>query len=495
MAVASRLAVARVVSPDGGAGTGRRGPSGFAAAAAAARRGRRRGGAVAASPPTEEVAQMTEPLTKDDLVAYLASGCKPKENWRIGTEHEKFGFDVETLRPITYDQISGILNGLAERFEWDKIMEEGHVIGLKQGKQNISLEPGGQFELSGAPLETLHQTCAEVNSHLYQVKAVGEEMGVGFLGLGFQPKWPLSDIPIMPKGRYEIMRNYMPKVGSLGLDMMFRTCTVQVNLDFSSEQDMISKFRASLALQPIATAIFANSPFKEGKPNGFLSLRSHIWTDTDNNRSGMLPFVFDNSFGFEQYVDYALDVPMYFVYRNKKYLDCTGMSFRDFMVGKLPQVPGELPTLNDWENHLTTIFPEVRLKRYIEMRGADGGPWRRLCALPAFWVGLLYDEESLQSILDMTADWTKEEREMLRRKVPVTGLKTPFRDGYVRDLAEDVLQLAKNGLERRGYKEVGFLREVDEVVRTGVTPAERLLNLYETKWNRSVDPVFEELLY
>ncbi|CAM0958142.1 unnamed protein product [Alopecurus aequalis] len=495
MAVASRLAVARVVAPDGGR-RGRR--QGFAAVgfpAAAARSGRRRGGAVAASPPTEEVAQLTEPLTKEDLVAYLASGCKPKENWRIGTEHEKFGFDVETLRPITYDQISAILNGLAERFEWDKIVEDNHVIGLKQGGQNISLEPGGQFELSGAPLETLHQTCAEVNSHLYQVKAVGEEMGVGFLGLGFQPKWPLSDIPIMPKGRYEIMRNYMPKVGSLGLDMMFRTCTVQVNLDFSSEQDMINKFRASLAMQPIATAIFANSPFKEGKPNGFLSLRSHIWTDTDNNRSGMLPFVFDSTFGFEQYVDYALDVPMYFVYRNKQYLDCTGMSFRDFMVGKLPQVPGELPTLNDWENHLTTIFPEVRLKRYIEMRGADGGPWRRLCALPAFWVGLLYDEESLQSILDMTADWTKEEREMLRRKVPVTGLKTPFRDGYVRDLAEDVLQLAKNGLERRGYKEVGFLREVDEVVRTGVTPAERLLNLYETKWNRSVDPVFQELLY
>ncbi|CAL5097151.1 unnamed protein product [Urochloa decumbens] len=530
MAVASRLAVARV-SPDGAgpaaAGRRRRGRSaGFASvglppAAAAARKGRRRGGAVAASPPTEEAVQMTEPLTKDDLVAYLASGCKPKENWRIGTEHEKFGFEVDTLRPIKYDQIRDILNGLAERFDWDKIMEEDNVIGLKQGKQSISLEPGGQFELSGAPLETLHQTCAEVNSHLYQVKAVGEEMGIGFLGLGFQPKWALSDIPIMPKGRYEIMRNYMPKVGTLGLDMMFRTCTVQVNLDFSSEKDMIRKFRAGLALQPIATAIFANSPFKEGKPNGFLSLRSHIWTDTDNNRAGMLPFVFDDSFGFEHYVDYALDVPMYFVYRNKKYIDCTGMSFRDFMQGKLPQVPGELPTLNDWENHLTTIFPEVifihymvaylstlvyrtlscgfclqvRLKRYLEMRGADGGPWRRLCALPAFWVGLLYDEESLQSILDMTSDWTKEEREMLRRKVPVTGFKTPFRDGYVRHLAEEVLTLAKNGLERRGYKEVGFLREVEQVVSTGVTPAERLLNLYETKWQRNVDRVFEHLLY
>ncbi|CAD6273081.1 unnamed protein product [Miscanthus lutarioriparius] len=499
MAVASRLAVARV-SPDGArpaaAGRGRtRGLAVVRLPPAAMTGRRRRGGAVAASPPTEEAVQMTEPLTKEDLVAYLVSGCKPKENWRIGTEHEKFGFEVDTLRPIKYDQIRDILNGLAERFDWDKIMEGDNVIGLKQGKQSISLEPGGQFELSGAPLETLHQTCAELNSHLYQVKAVGEEMGIGFLGLGFQPKWALSDIPIMPKGRSEIMRNYMPKVGTLGLDMMFRTCTVQVNLDFSSEQDMIRKFRAGLALQPIATAIFANSPFKEGKPNGFLSLRSHIWTDTDNNRAGMLPFVFDNSFGFEQYVDYALDVPMYFVYRNKKYIDCTGMSFKDFMQGKLPQAPGELPTLNDWENHLTTIFPEVRLKRYLEMRGADGGPWRRLCALPAFWVGLLYDEESLQSIIDMTFDWTKEEREMLRRKVPLTGLKTPFRDGYVRDLAEEVLKLAKSGLERRGYKEVGFLREVDEVVRTGVTPAERLLNLYETKWQRNVDHVFEHLLY
>ncbi|PWZ16838.1 Glutamate--cysteine ligase A, chloroplastic [Zea mays] len=458
MAVASRLAVARV-SPDGArpaaaAAAGGRGRSGLAAVRLPSTAGwvrrRGRGGAVAASPPTEEAVQMTEPLTKEDLVAYLVSGCKPKENWRIGTEHEKFGFEVDTLRPIKYDQIRDILNGLAERFDWDKIMEENNVIGLKQGKQSISLEPGGQFELSGAPLETLHQTCAEVNSHLYQVKAVGEEMGIGFLGLGFQPKWALSDIPIMPKGRYEIMRNYMPKVGTLGLDMMFRTCTVQVNLDFSSEQDMIRKFRAGLALQPVVI-------------NTVTLICSHIWTDTDNNRAGMLPFVFDDSFGFEQYVDYALEVPMYFVYRNKKYIDCTGMSFRDFMQGKLPQAPGELPTLNDWENHLTTIFPEVRLKRYLEMRGADGGPWRRLCALPAFWVGLLYDEESLQSILDMTFDWTKEEREMLRRKVPSTGLKTPFRDGYVRDLAEEVLKLAKNGLERRGYKEVGFLREVDEV--------------------------------
>ncbi|KAJ9173609.1 hypothetical protein P3X46_016726 [Hevea brasiliensis] len=450
---------------------------------------------VAASPPTEDTVIAAEPLTKEDLVGYLASGCKPKEKWRIGTEHEKFGFELGTLRPMKYEQIADLLNGIAERFDWEKIMEGDNIIGLKQGKQSISLEPGGQFELSGAPLETLHQTCAEVNSHLYQVKAVAEEMGIGFLGIGFQPKWAVKDIPVMPKGRYEIMRNYMPKVGSLGLDMMFRTCTVQVNLDFSSEADMIRKFRAGLALQPIATALFANSPFTEGKPNGYLSMRSHIWTDTDNNRTGMLPFVFDDSFGFEQYVDFALDVPMYFVYRKKKYIDCTGMSFRDFMAGKLPCIPGELPNLNDWENHLTTIFPEVRLKRYLEMRGADGGPWRRLCALPAFWVGLLYDEISLQNVMDMVADWTPKETQMLRNKVPKTGLKTPFRDGLLKHVAEDVLKFAKDGLERRGFKEIGFLNEVAEVVRTGVTPAEKLLELYNGKWGQSVDPVFEELLY
>ncbi|KAI9174067.1 hypothetical protein LWI28_011403 [Acer negundo] len=450
---------------------------------------------VAASPPTEDAVIATEPLTKEDLVKYLASGCKPKEKWRIGTEHEKFGFEFGTLRPMKYGQIAELLNSIAERFDWEKVMEHEYIIGLKQGQQSISLEPGGQFELSGAPLETLHQTCAEVNSHLYQVKAVAEEMGIGFLGIGFQPKWGIKDIPVMPKGRYEIMKNYMPKVGTLGLDMMFRTCTVQVNLDFSSEADMIRKFRAGLALQPIATALFANSPFTEGKPNGYLSMRSQIWTDTDNNRAGMLPFVFDDSFGFEQYVDYALDVPMYFVYRKKKYIDCSGMSFRDFLVGKLPCLPGELPTLNDWENHLTTIFPEVRLKRYLEMRGADGGPWRRLCALPAFWVGILYDEVSLQNVLDITADWTAEERQMLRNKVPKTGLKTPFRDGLLGHVAQDVLKLAKDGLERRGYKESGFLNAVAEVVRTGVTPAEKLLEMYDWKWAQSVDPVFEELLY
>ncbi|KAK0586437.1 hypothetical protein LWI29_006833 [Acer saccharum] len=415
---------------------------------------------VAASPPTEAAVIATEPLTKEDLVGYLAAGCKPKEKWRIGTEHEKFGLSLEHY-----------------------------------GKQNISLEPGGQFELSGAPVETLHQTCAELTSHLQQVKAISEEMGIGFLGIGFHPKWGINEIPVMPKGRYEIVTNYMPKVGTLGIDMMYRTCTVQVNLDFSSEADMIKKFRASLALQPIATALFANSPFTEGKPNGYLSMRSQIWTDTDNNRTGMLPFVFDDSFGFEQYVDYALDVPMYFIYRKKKYIDCSGMSFREFMAGKLPHLPGELPTLNDWELHLGTIYPEVRLKRYLEMRGADAGSRGSLCALPAFWVGLLYDEVALQNVVDMTADWTLEEKQMLRNKVTKTALKTPFRDGLLKHVAQDVLKLAKDGLERRGFKESGFLNAVAEVARTGVTPAEKLLEMYHGEWTQSVDPAFQELLY
>ncbi|XP_023532656.1 glutamate--cysteine ligase, chloroplastic-like isoform X1 [Cucurbita pepo subsp. pepo] len=450
---------------------------------------------VATGAPAEEATVATQPLTKEDLVAYLASGCKPKEKWRIGTEHEKFGFQIGSLRPMTYEQISGLLNGLAERFGWEKVMEGSDIIGLRQGMQGISLEPGGQFELSGAPLQTLHQTCAEVNSHLYQAKAVAEEMGIGFLGIGFQPKWRREDIPMMPKGRYKIIENYMPKVGSLGLDMMLRTCTVQVNLDFDSEADMIRKFRVGLALQPIATALFANSPFTEGKSNGYLSMRSQIWTDTDNSRTGMLPFVFDDSFGFEKYVDYALDVPMYFIYRKKKFIDCSGMSFRDFMAGKLSPVPGEFPTLSDWENHLTTIYPEVRLKRYLEMRGGDGGPWRRICALPAFWVGLLYDEVSLQNALDITADWTPEERQMLRNEVPITGLNTPFRDGLLKHVAQDVVELAKDGLKRRGFKESGFLNEVTEVARTGVTLAEKMLGLYNGKWGQNVDPVFEELLY
>jgi glutamate--cysteine ligase len=365
----------------------------------------------------------------------------------------------------------------------------------------VTLEPAGQLELSGAMLTDIHQTCRETNLHLREVKTVSEELGLGFLGMGFQPKWRRDEMPWMPKGRYKIMRDYMPKRGNLGLDMMTRTCTVQVNLDFSSEADMVKKFRVSLALQPIATALFADSPFTEGKPNGYLSYRSHIWTDTDPDRTGMLDFVFEDGFGFERYVDYLLDVPMYFSYRGGEYIDAAGMSFRDFMAGKLPAIPGALPTMRDWADHMTTAFPEVRLKKYLEMRGADGGPWNRLCALPALWVGLLYDDEALDAAWDLVKDFSLAERNALRDGVPKQALKLRFRNGTVRELALEALKIAGAGLARRarpnrnGASEAVFLEPMVEFALANETPAERKLALYHGPWQGSVDPVFREFAY
>eukprot|EP00195_Chlamydomonas_chlamydogama_P012078 CAMPEP_0202896458 /NCGR_PEP_ID=MMETSP1392-20130828/5462_1 /ASSEMBLY_ACC=CAM_ASM_000868 /TAXON_ID=225041 /ORGANISM="Chlamydomonas chlamydogama, Strain SAG 11-48b" /LENGTH=492 /DNA_ID=CAMNT_0049581827 /DNA_START=127 /DNA_END=1605 /DNA_ORIENTATION=- len=437
----------------------------------------------------------TVPLPKEDLVNYLKSGCRPKSAWRIGTEHEKLAFNLKDNRRLSYDEIAMVLRKLESRFGWQPIMEGPYIIGVTQEGQSVTLEPGGQFELSGAPVETIHKTCAEVNSHLYQVKAIAEELGMGFLGVGFDPKWSVPDIPIMPKDRYNLMKAYMPTVGSMGLDMMFRTCTVQVNLDFESEQDMIEKFRIGLALQPIANALFANSPFKEGKPTGCLSTRGHVWTDVDKSRTGGLPFVFENNMSFERYVDYAMDVPMYFVYRDGGYVNALGQSWRDFMAGKLPALPGEYPTLADWANHLTTIFPEVRLKKFLEMRGADGGPWRMLCALPAFWVGLIYEPEAQRQALDLIADWTPAEREYLRVEVPRLGLRTPFRGKTVHDVAKQVINIARGGLERRGYDEAHFLKRLEVIVETGLSQADLLLDLYNSKWQRSVDPMFKEMMY
>src|SRR5690348_12927247 len=414
-----------------------------------------------------------EPIThKRQLVEYLEQGSKPPEQWRIGTEHEKFAFDLETLRRLPYEGPKGIgalLKGL-ERFGWEPVEEDGNVIALSCGGCNITLEPGGQFELSGAPVETIHKTCDEVQTHLKQVKEVGAELGTGMLGMGFDPKWRRADVPWMPKGRYKIMREQMQRRGSLGLDMMLRTCTVQVNLDFESEADMVKKLRVSLALQPLATALFADSPFTEGRPNGFQSMRSHVWTDTDPDRTGMLPFAFEPGMGFERYADYMLDVPMYFVYRDGHYLDVAGQSFRDFLVGKLPGLPGEIPSMGDWVNHLTTAFPEVRLKRFLEMRGADGGPWDRLCALPAFWVGLLYDQTALDAAWDLVKDFSNAERHALRDGVPKYALKLPFRNGTVRDLAFEALKIAAHGLQRRarrnknGADESIFLDPLIEIV-------------------------------
>jgi glutamate--cysteine ligase len=446
-----------------------------------------------------------EPITdKRQLIESLAAGCKPASAWRIGTEHEKFAFSLDDLRPLPFDGprgIEAVLRELHRRFGWEPIEEAGRVIALRKGDANVSLEPGGQIELSGAPVETIHQTCDEVTAHLKEMKAINADLGIGLLGLGFIPKWRREDIPWMPKGRYAIMRAYMPKRGALGLDMMLRTCTVQVNLDFASEADMVKKFRVSLALQPIATALFANSPFTEGRPNGFLSYRSQIWTDTDPDRSGMLPFVFDSGMGFERYVDYVLDMPMYFVYRNGRYIDAAGQSFRDFLAGKLPALPGERPHIGDWMDHLTTAFPEVRLKTFLEMRGADGGPWGRLCALPAFWVGLLYEPGALDAAWQLVRDWTAEERETLRREVPKTALKTRFRRGTVQDVAKQAVALARDGLSRRrrlnrsGDDETGFLNELADIAASGRTPAEALLDAYATRWHENVDPIFRECAY
>ncbi|HVO04684.1 MAG TPA: glutamate--cysteine ligase [Candidatus Cybelea sp.] len=445
-----------------------------------------------------------EPITsKAQLVEYFSSGSKPKSEWRIGTEHEKFVFDLDTLRPVPYEGPSGIgaiLEGLS-RFGWERIEEDGKVIALTKDRCNITLEPGGQFELSGAPVKSIHETCAEVGRHLEQVKAIGAELGIGFLGMGFQPKWTREDTPWMPKARYQIMGRHMPRRGKLGLDMMLRTCTVQVNLDFSDEADMVKKLRVSLALQPIATALFADSPFTEGKPNGFFSFRAQIWSDTDPDRTGPLPFAFEDGMGFERYADYLLDVPMYFVYRDGKYIDASGQSFRDFLEGRLPALPGETPTTADWSDHATTAFPDVRAKKFLEMRGADGGPWERLCALPALWVGLLYDQTALDAAWDLCKSWTQEERDGLRNGVPKRALKTEFRNGTARDVALEVVKIARLGLNNRkagdlaGVDESGFLNVLQGIADSGRCPAEDKLDLYATRWNHSVDPVFREFAY
>ncbi len=438
--------------------------------------------------------------SRDDLVRYLAEGSKPKSEWRIGTEHEKFVYDLKTRKPLPYEGMPGIrvlLEGM-RRFGWEPLTEGEYIIGLSQNGAAISLEPGGQFELSGAPLRSVHQTCAEVNTHQQQVREVAAEIGAGAIGLGFAPSWSMDETHQMPKQRYAIMRRYMPKVGGYGLEMMLRTCTVQVNLDFSSEADMVKKFRVGLALQPVATALFANSPFREGGHNGFLSYRSHIWTDVDNDRTGMLPWVFDEGMSFERYVDYVLDVPMYFVYRDGKYIDVAGRSFRDFLARKIPELKDVEPQMSDWADHLTTIFPEVRLKRFLEMRGADGGSWRRICGLPALWVGLLYDQTSLDAAWDLVKDWTAEERQVMRDAVPRLAFKTPFRKTTVWELASRMLEISAEGLRRRasedagGMTEEGFIQPLQELAERGYTRAEELLQCYRTDWGKDLTPLFTE---
>ena len=444
--------------------------------------------------------------SRDQLAEFLESGCKSKSDWRIGTEHEKFGYCRDTLNPLPYDgdrSIRAMLEGLRDQFGWAPVYESDNIIGLELNGANISLEPGGQLELSGAPLETIHETCDEVNEHLREVKSVADGIGAGFIGLGTAPHWTYEDMPMMPKGRYRLMTEYMDRVGTLGKTMMYRTCTVQVNLDFASEADMVQKMRVALALQPVATALFANSPFLEGNLNGHKSWRSRVWRDLDADRTGMLPFVFEDGFGFERWVDYALDVPMYFVYRDGTYLDARGQSFRDFLDGKLPVLPGEIPTLSDWADHLTTIFPEARVKKFIEMRGADGGPWRRLCALPALWVGLCYNQDALDAAWDLVKDWDAETRDELRVAASVDALQAKVGNIDMRVLAQEVVAIAEAGLKARAKPGAGglipdethFLSALQESIDEGMVPADELIARFNGDWNGDVTKVFGEYSY
>ncbi len=446
----------------------------------------------------------TTPLeNRAQLVSALSDGCKPKDQWRIGTEHEKFGFYKADFSPVPYEGDRGIralLEGMQAKTGWDPIIDAGNIIGLvaTDGMGAISLEPGGQFELSGAPLQTIHDVCRESNRHLAQLREVAEPMGMGFLGLGGSPKWTFEETPQMPKSRYDIMRAYMPKVGSHGLDMMHRTCTIQVNLDFSSEQDMRTKMQVSLKLQAVASALFANSPFTNGQPNGLLSWRSEIWRDTDNQRAGLHQFMMEESFGFEDYVDWALSCPMYFILRDGVYRDCTHITFQQFLDGALD---GEPANEGDWTNHIGTLFPDVRLKKFLEMRGADGGPWRRICALPALWVGLLYDEAALADAKTLTDELSFDDVNRMRDAVPSRGLQAPAGKRDVLALAKDVLSISHKGLTNRGaenaqgFDENHFLAPLDEVVALGETQAERLLKQFSSNWDGDIDHIFEEYAY
>ena len=421
----------------------------------------------------------------DQLAAYMASGCKPASDWRIGTEHEKFGYLTDTLAPLPYDgprSIRALMDGLADRFGWQPVREGDNVIGLTRNGANISLEPGGQFELSGAPLQSVNDTAAELDNHLAEVRELAEPMGVRFMGIGAAPLWRHDDMPVMPKGRYRLMTDYMGRVGTHGTQMMYRTCTVQVNLDYASEADMVKKLRVAIALQPVATALFASSPFFEGKPNGHRSWRSRIWRGLDDSRTGMLPFVFQDGMGFQRYVDWVLDVPMYFVYRDGRYINALGQSFRAFLKGELPALPGEKPTLSDWADHMTTVFPEARVKKYIEMRGADCGDQAHIVALPAFWVGLMYDQGALDAAWDLVKGFDAETREGLRVQASVKGLQAEVGGVKIIDLARAAVGLSQAGLQARGLGEEAYLQPLVLSLKSGTTQADRWLRLYHGEW-------------
>jgi len=427
------------------------------------------------------------------LADWFAVGSKPRDQWRIGTEHEKFGFRRRDLAPPPYEPggIRAMLEGLMA-FGWEPILDRGNPIGLKRGQASVSLEPGGQFELSGAPLATMHEASAELFLHLEEVREVAGPLGLGFAPLGFHPIATREQMPWMPKGRYAIMREYMPRVGHMGLDMMLRTCTVQVNLDFGDEADMVEKLRVSLALQPLATALFANSPFAEGKPNSYRTLRGKVWTDTDPDRTGIPSVAFEDGFGFERFADWVLDVPMYFIMREGQWIDAAGMSFRAFLEGRAEKLKGHSATMGDWADHVTTVFTDVRLKRFLEMRGADAGAPAFLNALPAFWVGLLYDDAAQKAARALTKDWSVAEMRALREAVPAQGLTATVAGRPLIEVAHDVMAIARGGLKGRGLEEEAFLDPLDAVVATGQTQADRWLERCATAWGGDVSKVFGE---
>jgi len=444
-------------------------------------------------------------INKNHLIEYFFAGIKSKNNLKIGVEHEKFLLNKNSLQPISYDEKNGIKN-ILEKFTtlgWTPSYDDNQktIIALNKGKGAITLEPGGQIELSGAPLNNIHETCEETTNHLRELKKLGDEFSFILLGIGVEPKLKLDDFPWMPKQRYTIMRKYMKKVGTLGHHMMKRTCTNHVNIDYSSEEDMINKLRLMLNLEAIATAIFSNSPFDQGKISKYKSLRSHFWHHTDPDRTGLLQFVFEQGFNFEKYTDYALNVPMYFIKRDHKYIDMTHYTFKDFLEGKCTDIDQEV-LLKDWEDHLTTLFPQARLKRYLEIRSMDACNWDLICSQPAFWVGILYDDEILDKIKEITEDWTEEDRKYLNQRVPEEGLKTVFKERKLIAFAQDFFELSKKGLKKRNrfskngeFDESIHMKELEDNLEKGCSPADCLINKFNTTWGKSVMPIYKELIF
>lgn len=450
---------------------------------------------------------MTKIESKDQLIDFIKSGEKNPANFKIGTEHEKFVFNLSNNRPVKYDGEKGIKDLLTslEEFGWKTIKEGNNIIALSRsgalGGGSITLEPAGQFELSGAMLETVHETIKEIIDHKSQISLVGKKLDLGFLSLGFAPNWKREEMPVMPKERYQVMKRYMPTKGNHGLDMMFRSCTSQVNLDYSSEEDMIKKFRISLLAQPIVTALFANSPFKDGKLNNYKSYRSEVWKDTDPDRTGILPFVFKDNMGYESYVNYALEVPMYFIYRDGNYIDLAGSSFKDFIEGKLDKVSNYSATIEDWELHLTTIFPEVRLKTYLEMRGADAGGIAQICSLSAFWTGLLYNNDSLNKAGELFNDIDVAELAKVRNLVPKEGLNCAVGKYNVYNLASELIELSLQGLKSRnkldieGNDETKYLNPIIRIMKDKENSADKLIRKYNSEWNKDIMKIYEECVF